>query len=274
MVPAEAFGGGDEHFQRRVAGTGTHAGEAGVDAVAAFLHRGDGVGHAEAEIVVRVHAGLGLGIQDRLEGAHAVADVLHVHGATGVGHVDALRAVALHQLALSGQFFRRNHVAHHQEADGVHAQLAGVLDVLPGDVRLGAVGGDAHDPRAGLVGVLQVVHRADAGQQQGGDPGVADLAGHRLDVFQVAVLAEAVVERRALQAVAVGDLDAVHLGLVQRTGDGAGVVEAVLVADRVAAVAQGHVGDIELFHAGAPIDWAMRSAVASAAEVMMSRLPA
>ncbi|MCY1535092.1 hypothetical protein D9M68_704830 [compost metagenome] len=196
--------------------------------------------------MVGVHAGLGFRLEHRLEGAHTIADVLHVHRAAGVGHVDAGRAVALHQLALTRQFLGRDHVAHHQEADGVHAQVAGVFDVLPGHIRLGAVGGDAHDARAGLVGVLQVVHRADAGQQQGGDLGVLDLAGHRLDVLEVAVLAKAVVERRALQAVAVGDFDGVDPGRIQRTGDGAHVVEAVLVADGMAAVAQGDVGDVEL----------------------------
>ncbi|MCY1447973.1 hypothetical protein D9M71_646170 [compost metagenome] len=169
-------------------------------------------------------------------------------------------------------------MAHHQEAHGVHAQLAGVFDVLPGHVRLGAVGGDAHHPRAGLVGVLQVVHGADARQQQGGDLRVADFAGHRLDVLQVGVAAEAVVEAGTLQTVAVGDFDGVHPCLVQGAGDGAHVIQLVLVADGVAAIAQGHVGDVELLavHAASPwfIACAIRSAVASAAEVMMSRLPA
>ena len=36
-----------------------------------------------------------------------------------------------------------------RKPDDVHAELAGGLDVLRGDVRLGAVGGDAHDAHAG-----------------------------------------------------------------------------------------------------------------------------
>ncbi|MNM69773.1 hypothetical protein D3C81_813860 [compost metagenome] len=289
MVPAQALGGGDEHFQRRVAGAGAHAGQRGVDAVAALFHRGDRVGHAEAEVVVGVHAGLGRRIEHRLEGAHAVTDVLHVHRATGVGHVDALRTVALHQLALRGQLLGGDHVAHHQEADGVHAERTGVLDVLLRHVRFGAVGGDAHRTGAGVVGGLQIVHRADAGQQQHGDLRLLDHVGGGLDPLQVGVGAEAVVEAGALQAVAVGDFDGVDLGLVQRAGDVLHVLDRVLVAHGVAAVAQGDVGDVQLLagiegHGGAPyafcscgwdsIDCAMRSAVASAAEVMMSRLPA
>ena len=113
MVPAEALRGGDEHLQRRVAGASAHSSQRGVDAVAALFHRDDGIGHAEAEVVVRMHAGLGLRIQHRLESAHAVADVVHVHRATGIGHVDALCAVGLHQLALRCQLLSRNHVAHH-----------------------------------------------------------------------------------------------------------------------------------------------------------------
>ncbi|MNV40262.1 hypothetical protein D3C71_1318630 [compost metagenome] len=100
--------------------------------------------------------------------------------------------------------------------------------------------------------------------------------------------AEAVVEGGALQAVTVGDFDGVDLGFVQGAGDVLHVLDRVLVAHGVAAVAQGHVGDVQLLarvegHGGSPqplfmalfrIDRAMRSAVASAAEVMMSRLPA
>ena len=72
------------------------------------------------------------------------------------------------------------------------------------------------------------------------------------------------------------DLDRVDPRRVERGGDGTHLVQAVLVTHGMAAVAQGHVGDIEFLavHAEAPIARAMRSAVASAAEVMMSRLPA
>jgi hypothetical protein len=98
---------------------------------------------------------------------------------------------------------------------------------------------------AGVVGGLEVVHGADAGQQQRGDLGVLDHVGHGFDPFQIGVRAEAVVEARALQAIAVGDFDRVDLGLVQGAGDVLHVLQGILVTDGVAAVAQGHVGDVD-----------------------------
>ena len=56
-------------------------------------------------------------------------------------------------------------MAHHQEADGVHAQLAGEGDMLRGNIRLGAVGGHAHHPRACLIRIFQVMQGTDAGKQ-------------------------------------------------------------------------------------------------------------
>ena len=112
------------------------------------------------------------------------------------GHIDAFGAVALHQLGLLDQLLGRGHVRHHQEADRVHAELARRLDMLPGDVGLGAMGGDAHAARARVIGVLEVVHRADARQQQHGDDGVLALLGDRRDPLAVVVRAEAVVEGR------------------------------------------------------------------------------
>ncbi|MNH25669.1 hypothetical protein D3C79_856840 [compost metagenome] len=73
-----------------------------------------------------------------------------------------------------------------------------------------------------------------------------------------------------------GDFDGVDLGAIQRRGDGTHVIQRILMTDGVHAVPQGYVTDIELLavHTDAPIACAMRSAVASAAEVIMSRLPA
>jgi hypothetical protein len=92
--------------------------------------------------------------------------------------------------------------------------------------------------------------------------------------------AEPVVEARALQPVAVSDLDGIDLCPVERPGDLLDVVEPVLVADGVHPVAQGDVLDVEFGgggiqgHAGTPRRATIFSAVFSAAEVMMSRLPA
>ena len=76
-----------------------------------------------------------------------------------------------------------------------------------------------------------------------------------------------------------GDFDGVDPRRVERLRDGGHLLEAVLVPDGVHAVAQGDVADVELvvmlgssgnFGGGE----AMRSAVALAADVMMSRFPA
>ena len=61
--------------------------------------------------------------------------------------------------------------------------------------------------------------------------------------------------------------------------NGGGLRDAVLVADGVHAISQRDVADVQVVsHERAPAVWltwvAMRSAVALAAEVMMSRLPA
>ncbi|MNV52750.1 hypothetical protein D3C71_1448590 [compost metagenome] len=251
MVPAHALGGGDEHFQRRVARARAHAGQARVDTVAAFFHRDDGVGHAQAQVVVGVHARLGLGLQNILERAEPVAHILHAQGPAGVDHVAHGRAIAFHQLGLLGQALRRLHVAHHQKAHGFHAQMARIFDVLARDIGLGAVRGDAHHAHAGVVRGLEVMDGANARQQQRGDLGVLDHAGHGFYPLKIGMRAKAVVEARALQTVAMRDFDGIDLGRIERLGDLFDLGDAVLVANRVAAVAQGHVGDIEfLVHGG------------------------
>ena len=107
--------------------------------------------------------------------------------------------------------------------------------------------------------------------------------GHGSDPIPIGMGPEAVVERGPLQTVAMRDLDRVHLGPVERAGDRLHLFDGVLVADCVHAVAQGNVLDVELGrgrvedHAPSPcaaMRCAIFSAVLSAAEVMMSRLPA
>jgi mannose/fructose/N-acetylgalactosamine-specific phosphotransferase system component IIC len=78
----------------------------------------------------------------------------------------------------------------------------------------------------------------------------------------------------------VGHFNRIDARAIQRLGNLAHIVERVLMTNRVHPVAQGHVRDIEFFtvHAASPaasfIAWAIFSAVASAAEVIISRLPA
>src|SRR5690554_1138853 len=247
MFPTLLVEGGNAHFQRRVAGTGTLPCQRGINTVTAFFHSNHGVGNTEGQVVVGVDTGLGIRVQHVFNGAEPVADVVHVHGTAGVHHVDTGGTVAFHQLGLFGQALRSLHVAHHQEADGVHAQLARVLDVLLGYIRLGAMGGNTHDPGTGLVGVVQVVNGTDTRQQQGGDLGMLDHFGDGFDPLQVGVGAKAVVKAGTLQAVAVGDFDGIDFRLVQSPCNVLHVLDAVLVAYGVAAVSQGHVGDVEFF---------------------------
>ena len=105
---------------------------------------------------------------------------------------------------------------HHQEADRIHAELARRLDMLARDVGLGAMGGDAHAARAGLISALQVMHSADAGQQQHRRRARQAFAGDGGDPFGVVMRAETVIEGRAGDAVAMADLDGVDAGAVER----------------------------------------------------------
>ena len=232
-----------------------------------------------------VDPGLRLGPEHVVEGAEALRHLVRKKGAAGIGHVDAVRAILLHQPGLARQRLGRIHVRHHQESGDIHAELARELDVLLRDVGLGAVGRDAHRPRARLVGLAQVVNRPDPGKQERGELRMLQGIGGGGDVVEVGFLREAVIERHAGQAVAVGDLHGIDPGLVERPAYRDDMIEPVLVADRMHAVAQRHVLDVYPAlgvdgHDRSPAQPAAsrrsmtRSPVRSAAEVMMSRLPA
>lgn len=105
--------------------------------------------------MVSMHPGFRFRLQHRFQGAEAIANVRHVHCPAGIDHIDTGRTVVFHQLRLLRQFLRRGHVAHHQKADGVHAQLARILNMLGRHVRFGAVGRHAHHPRTGTVRVFR-----------------------------------------------------------------------------------------------------------------------
>ncbi len=130
-----------------------------------------------------------------------------------------------------------DHVAHHQEADRVHAQITGGFDVLFGNVRLRAMGGDADGADAEGVGAFEIVHGAYAGQQQSSYAGAFDDAGDGFDPVPVRMRAKTVIEAGAGEAVAVGDLYGVDARFIERTGDFLYVVQAVLVTYGVHAVA-------------------------------------
>ena len=68
-----------------------------------------------------VDTDFGCGGEVLADGVDAIGHITHGHRAAGVDDVDARGSVALHQLRLLGQRGRGGHVAHHQEAHGVHA---------------------------------------------------------------------------------------------------------------------------------------------------------
>ena len=125
------------------------------------------------------------------------------HGAGRIGEVHDVRAVALHELGLLEQLLRADHVRSHQEAHDLHAQRFGKADVLLGDVRLRAVGSNAHHLGAAVARSLQIRLRADPRDQQHGQLAVLQNGRDRVQVVAVVRGREPVVERRAAQAVAV-----------------------------------------------------------------------
>ncbi len=186
---------------------------------------------------------------------------------------------------------------HHQKAGGVHAQFARVGDVLGRCICLGAMRGDVHATRAAIVGRLQLLHGAQARNQQHGNFRLLHQRRDCADVFLIAVWSEAVLQRVAAQACAVGDLDIRYTGGVQRGRDLDHLLNADLLALGVHAVTQTHVmqdyfaalevrlgGVAGLAHyaTSGALSWivparissANISAVRVAAAVMMSKLPA
>ena len=134
----------------------------------------------------------------------------------------------------------------HEEADRFHAELAGLAEVLDRDVRLGAVRRDAGHGRPDGVGLLQVVHGAEPREHEDGDLRLCGLVHGCLDEIELVDLGEAVVERGPAEAVAVGDLDDLNAGAVERADHAADLPLGELVRHRVGAVAQRRVGDPQI----------------------------
>jgi hypothetical protein len=242
----EPLGDGGERLDRGVARAGAETAGGAVDLLGPRPGRQDGVRHAEPEVLVAVKADLRVVAELGDERGDPVADPVHDQRAGRVDHVDALGARVGHDPGLPREDLRRLAVRHHQEADGLKADAAGYLEMLDGDVRLGAVGGDPAD-RGAVVGRLADVFRdAKAGQHQERDLGLLRGRHGRGDQVLVRHGAEAVVERRAAEAVAVRHLDDRHACLVKGGDDAAHVPDGELVPDRVRAVAQRGVGDADV----------------------------
>ena len=203
---------------------------------------------------------------------HLVGD----HGPGGVHHVDGVGSVGLHELRLLDELLRALHVGHHQEAGHVHADVLRQPDVLGGDVGLGGVGGDAGEARSLGVGHLEVLLDPDPREHEDRQARALHHRAGGTEHLLVRQPAPPILDGRPAEAVPVGDLDRVDPGAVESAGHVADVLRRELVPDRVASVAQRGVDDPDeaLAAHAAPPAAAMASPAATAAEVMMSRLPA
>ncbi len=190
-----------------------------------------------------VEADLRVVAELRDQGGDPVTGLFHDEGAGGVDDVHALAARVGHDAGLPGQHLRRPAVRHHEEPDGLQAEFAGEAEVLDGDVRLGAVGGDPADRGAVVRGLADVVLEAETRQHQEGDLRPAGGLHRGLDELLLRGVAEAVVEGGPAEAVAVRDLDDGHARVVECADDGGDVVDGELVLLGVGSVPEGRVGD-------------------------------
>ncbi len=142
---------------------------------------------------------------------------------------------------------RRGHVAHHQEAGDVHAEVAGLGDVLGGDVGLGAWVATRTEvtPRSWARSRLSIVPMP--GSSSVVSRALLDDGRDRADPLGVGVRAGAVGQCRAGQPVAMRDLDRVDARGVQRGRDVGHLLEGVPVPHGVHAVPQRDVLDVDLW---------------------------
>ena len=134
-------------------------------------------------------------------------------------------------------------MGHHQEADGIHLQLAGHRDVLFGDIRFGTVGGNTNGIDAQFACHLQVIDGTDTRQQQSRDLGLLHLRDDGAKVLFIGMGRETVVDRGAAQTVTVGDFDQWNTGVIEASGNADHLVEAHQVTLGMHPVTQGHVVD-------------------------------
>ena len=207
---------------------------------------------------------------------HTVAHIVKDHCAGRVDDVRALTARVDHDPGVGCQSLRARHVREHQKADRLQPEIARGCEVLDRDVRLGAMGRDSRHPCADSGRPPQVLDGADARNEKDGNPRVRSLVDRCGDQLELGDERIAVVESRAAQAIAVGDLEHLDVGVVERAHGRAHLLDSEAVRHGVAAVAQRRVGDPHVAaHASAPSrDSARRSPTLAAAAVITSRLPA
>ena len=173
-------------------------------------------------------------------------------------------------------------MAHHQKARDIHAEIARGLDMLLRYICLCAMRRDTDRADAEIISAFEIVHSTDAGEQERGKDAVFENLCNCANPVPIGMRAKTLVVAGALQAIAMRDLNCVHLGIVERFGNRLNMIKTILVADGMHPVAQGNVLYVKFGccgvegHAATPscIRTAIFSAVFIAAEVIMSRLPA
>ena len=207
----------DERLDGCIAGARAEASGGPIDLLRAGADSHDGVSDPDVKILVPMEPDLGVVPELGHQRGHSVGDLLHDERAGRVDDVHALAAGVGHDSGLLREDLRRLGVAHHEEADGLQADLAGVAEVLDRHVGLGAVSGDTTDLAAVVTRSENVVLDSDPGEGEESDLRVLRGLRGGLDELLLVGSAEAVVERSAAEAVAVGHLDDRHAGAVERT---------------------------------------------------------
>jgi hypothetical protein len=153
------------------------------------------VRHPEREILMAMKAHLCLRADLGHHRLNPLLSVAEYECARRVHAVHALRAGVDHDPGLARQLGWGCAVRHHQESDGLHAEIAGQPEMLDGDVGLGAVRSDPGDRGPGVARAAQVVHCADPRHQEHSDRGLGCLLDARPDQGELVLAGEAVVER-------------------------------------------------------------------------------
>src|SRR3546814_13173552 len=113
-----------------------------------------------------MHPALRFGLEDPIVSFEAGPDAVHVEGSAAVGYIDAMGAISLHEQGLLRERSGIDHMAHHQEARDVHAEVPRNPDMLLCNVGFGAMGSDAHRADAETVRAPQFLDRSDARNQK------------------------------------------------------------------------------------------------------------
>src|SRR5215469_91488 len=111
---------------------------------------------------------------------------------------------------------------------------------------------DTNDVGAEIARSLEIVARADSGQQQHGELRPRQHRARSLYQLEFVDQRRSVLNRGAAKAVAVRDFNHVDAGGVERACDRANLLGGELVPDHMRAIAERHVADSKLIHREPP----------------------